>query len=169
MLTINTELAEAHAVDDSSSQVCDIKWFNLSSSPFEDVSPENKNLFSPSLTVESLSPPCIEEKAVSPILWETPCRTGKVQRASMLRDCYFHELSNNLETATCQALQILKHKTGKVIANKDIANIVDNAINNEVRCSNLSDTQLLEIKERLEKISLQSLSSSSMGETESTE
>lgn len=158
MLTINTSLSEG-----------DIKWFNLSSSPFEDVSPENKNLFSPSLTVEMLSPPCITEKAASPRLWETPCGKGTINRSSMLRDCYLDELSSSLETATHKALHVLKNKRNRNIDNKDIAFVIDNAINSEVRCSNLSTRHLDEIKKKLERMAIQSLSSPMVKEAGSVE
>ena len=158
MLTINTTLAD-----------CDIKWFNLSSSPFEDMSPENKNLFSPSLTVEMLSPPCVTEKAASPKLWETPCGKETTHRSSMLRDCYLDELSSSLESSTHQALHILKRKTHRDLSTNDITCVVENAISNEIRCSNLNDRHLAEIKKRLERTVLQSLSSSTVEEIDSAE
>lgn len=169
MLTINTALPEIEAHNDSDYQNCDIRWFNLSSSPFEDACPENENLFSPSLTVEMLSPPCVTEKAASPIPWETPCVKEKTYRSSMLRDCYLHELSNSLETTTHQALHILKHKTDRALGSKDVTYLIDNAINNEIRCLNLSNRQLAEVKEKLERVVLQSLSSSGVKEPESAE
>ena len=101
MLTINTSLPEG-----------DIKLRCLTFllHLFEDVSPENKNLFSPSLTVEMLSPPCITEKAASPRLWETPCGKGTLNRSSMLRDCYLDELSSSLEISDTSGVACAKER-----------------------------------------------------------
>ena len=169
MLTINTSLAERQNNCSPSNSSPELRWFNLSSSPFDHVSPNDKNLFSPSLTVEMLSPPRISEEAASPRLWEIPCKRGKPYNASVLRDCYLHEVSSNLESVVYQALHVLRDKTDNSLISKYMDDIIDNAIASEIRCSNLNSRQLHEIRKRLEKIGSQSLSSSAIVGTESTE
>ena len=64
---------------------------------------------------------------------------------------------------------VLKNKRNSNIDNKDIDFVIDNAINSEVRCSNLSTRHLDEIKKKLERMAIQSLSSSMVKEAESVE
>ena len=168
MLTINTALAEMQNDNSPDRIITELRWFNLSSSPFEDLSPDEKNLFSPSLTVEMLSPPHVSEKAASPRLWEMPCVREKPCNTSMLRDCYLHEVSSNLESVIHQALSVLARKSDGSIT-KYLNDIIDNAIASEIRCSNLNTRQLNEIKARLKRMVSHSLSSSAVEGTESTE
>ena len=156
MPTIDTEIAEDA-----------LTWFNLSISPFEHCSP--RSLFSPSLPLESLSPPNISEEPSSPRPWETPPDPERVHNVSLLRDCYLPELFTSLESRSQQALHILKYKTSLEISRVDITNIVDNIIDSEILCYNLTTRQLENIKKKMLNSMLQSLSSSTPEEAVLTE
>ncbi len=164
MPTIDIELAnDPYTCEESS--IC---WFNLSNSPFENNSP--KYLYTPAFNLETLSPPNVAESACSPRLWENPPNPNKTCHVNLLRDCYLHELFSNLETRTRKAAIILKDKTSTKVSINDIQNIVDNIVENEILCSNLADKYIIEIKERMTTIVIQSLSSSAtVEEVESTE
>jgi len=164
MPTINIELTN----DSYTCQESSICWFNLSNSPFENNSP--KYLYSPAFDLEALSPPNVAESACSPRLWENPPNPNKTSHVNLLRDCYLHELFRNLEIRTRKAAVILKGKTSTKVSINDIQNVVDNIVDNETLCSNLETTYIIEIKERMTNIMIQSLSSSAtVEEVESTE
>ena len=164
MPTIDTEVADCVLEPEDH---C-INWFNLSISPFEHCSPKSENLFSPSLTLEVLSPPHTSEEPSSPRPWENPPDPEKVCKVSLLRDCYLPELFTNLESRSKQALHILKHKNSSKISNDDVTNIADNIIDSEILCSSLANRHLTEIKQKIINVMLQSLSSSAVEEVVST-
>ena len=148
---------------------CEISWFNLSISPFEHHSPKHESLFSPSLTVEVLSPPNVSEDPSSPRPWENPPDPKRATKVCLLRDCYLPELSTTLETRSKQALGILQHKTSAGICNDDITNIADNIIDSEILCTSLAKRQLNDMKQRIITSMHQSLSSSTFEEDASAE
>jgi hypothetical protein len=162
MPTIDIDLANDACMESP------ISWFNLSNSPFENNSP--KYLYSPLFGVEALSPPNVTETTCSPRLWENPPNPSKTCYINLLRDCYLHELFSNLETRTRTAAIIIKDKTSTKVSIYDIENIVYNIVDNEILCSNLEDRHIIEIRDRMTKIMIQSLSSSAPAEeVESTE
>jgi hypothetical protein len=156
MYTIKTDIS-----DDESSSYRTIKWFNLSTSPFEHHSPER--LFSPTLSIEILSPPDDQISDLSPHLWDDAINSENSHSHSssvnILRDCYIFQIYNILERQISHALEILIHRTTR-ISSRDMQNIIDNAISNEVMCCKLSDKNKEDIKRRIKKQYNQSLSSS---------
>jgi hypothetical protein len=154
MYTIKTDIS-----DDVSPSYRTIKWFNLSTSPFELYSPEI--LFSPTLSIEMLSPPVDQINDLSPYLWDDAINLESLHSSSVniLRDCYISQTYNILEKQISHALEILIHKTTRV-SSHDMQNIIDNAISNEVMCYKLSDKNKEDLKRRIKEHYNQSLSSS---------
>ena len=134
-----------------------LRWFSLPTSPFDYSSP--KNLFSPSLSLEVLSPPRNVDSAGSPELWDDPSHLVRPLPTNILRDCYISQICSTLEYRSEQAFDILKSKNS-TISSDDIHNTVDNIIDNEVLCSKINPNYLVDIRKRILEKLFQSLSSS---------
>lgn len=127
-----------------------ITWFNLSCSPFMNNSP--MLLFSPSLSVEMLSPPSINENDDEYILWDMPDVNKHPKHPKhpkhLIRDDYLSQILNHLYDMIRNGVVIMYHQSS-IISSIDINNMIINVINNDISCNKLDKLYIEQFRKKL--------------------